>query len=361
MTYVRPHHRVTQRKMIAISKRIPTLLVVQALGLEKGEEALKYKCPRHGGFSLHVYDYNAMCYGGCKSFDNIDLVRTARDVGFGQALDWLRQHFPCIQGGAVPPLVSARPRVDHMLQARIMSELLSRLKLTPAGKEYIAGRSLDPEKAATTAQLRSVDAAHWDQVRLMLRRYHSEEALGRAGLRGWGYFSQQTAWKQPLDVLLIPIFDRLGSLLTVRMRRTCEAEGPKYTALKGAAAPTDLYGAQWVYPNVFGGFLHITEGELDAWTLYSAYGELALGAYGAGQPLPRGWAKDLQGVDRIAIWGDGDPAGRSFANNVWLELTKAMPLAWVEHRVTKVRVPEGHDVSSLHQQGHDVRSLACPA
>ena len=64
------------------------------------------------------------------------------------------------------------------------------------------------------------------------------------------------------------------------------------------------------------------------------------------------WFKPLKPCAGIAIWGDGDDAGRWFQRKVEGAIRSALGSEWIRtHRVSRAVMPDGSDVNSLHQEG----------
>lgn len=333
-------------------KGIPTLQVVRALGLRQaaGGEQLKFVCPKHHGGSLHVYESNAVCYGGCGSMDNIDLVRAVHDCDYSTAVRWLHDQFPetCQTGYQPAPTRTRRP-VDVELQRKVFTHLIERTELTGTGRRYLQARGLDPDRAERTGGFRSVDADSWWGLRDDLdRRFGASDVVG-AGLGGLGRFTNKTAWPVPVDVLVIPYWDLNGRLLTCRFRCITDGNlGHKYHGYPGTGVPSLPFGANLTLTRCDGRMVHVTEGELDAWTLISEYDQLAIGAPGA-QVVSSSWFTPLVRCAGVVIWCDGDKAGSAFGNRVDEALVKALGRAWWRSRcVARETLPDGLDVNALH-------------
>lgn len=314
-----------------------------------------FVCPNHHGGSLKAYTNRAVCFGGCGGMSNIDLVMAAEGLSMPQAVEWLERNCPEYYGSAKPRAPKPQSGVDVDLQREILKSLLDTLHLTSTGTAYLTQRKIDPEFASQRLGIRSIDRNAWDPVRERLRKTFGSTDLKRAGLAGLGWFAPsgkyRTAWPEPVDVLVLPYYSSSGALLTIRQRRISGDGGPKYRALRGAPVPSSLFGAHLVVPNVQDQTVHITEGELDALTLMAEYDVLALGAPGATCTRAE-WFAELRGAAGICIWGDGDPAGQRFAQDVQQALRAQLGPHWVEsHKLHAVQLPDGADVNDVHCRG----------
>lgn len=134
-------------------------------------------------------------------------------------------------------------------------------------------------------------------------------------------------------VLLIPAWDGDGRALSVRVR-PLDPPGPAMT-LPGDRGR--LYGLDALLSPP-GGVLHVCEGETDTEALRAAGARAVIGLPGAA--TLHGAAVDLArsvSPARVALWLDGDPAGRKAADRLAAALTAA-GLA-----VQRWRFPEGMD------------------
>lgn len=138
---------------------------------------------------------------------------------------------------------------------------------------------------------------------------------------------QYTGW------LAIPFLTPTG---VIAMRFRCleehEHDGHgKYESVSGETG--HLYNVRSLHLPV--GAVGIAEGELDA-LVGSHAGLPCVGVPGATQWKPH-WTRLFEDYERVIVLGDGDKAGRQFANKVagLLDNGEAKPL------------PEGHDVNSF--------------
>ncbi|MFC1639618.1 hypothetical protein ACFL3B_02510 [Gemmatimonadota bacterium] len=258
------------KPLVDAVKQIPTPDVVAALRLEpSSEERNKFRCPKHGGTSLHVYPDRAMCYGGCRTMDNIDLVREVFGLDFRSAVKWLEEHF--LQSVTQARVMSNRavplkPGIDLDLQQEVIGTLTGILELTPKGGRYLASRGLDPACMRDQWDITSIDREDWERVRKFLRSAFTHAELMQCGMQAFGRFGGA-----PVDVVVLPWFSANHELSTIRLRRTSGASGPKYLSMKRCSTPRDPFGAEYVYCQAPGRVVHVTEGELDALTLASEW------------------------------------------------------------------------------------------
>lgn len=111
-----------------------------------------------------------------------------------------------------------------------------------------------------------------------------------------------------------------------------QAKCPKYLSLPGNQSR--MYEARQVLSG--GGVLAVCEGELDTLTMIHEVGIPAVGIPGVSN-WQRHWPLVMSGFDAVLVVGDGDQAGRKFADEV---------AARVDNGIA-VHMPTGHDVNSL--------------
>lgn len=140
-------------------------------------------------------------------------------------------------------------------------------------------------------------------------------------------------WKPYVGRYSIPYVTRTG-VVTIRFRRAAHAEGgPKYLSLPGDTAR--LYNVRTLLHD--GHTLAVVEGEIDAITLEEHAGLPSVGVPGVANWKPV-FANLVGNYDRILCIGDGDEAGRNFAETLAEDL-EAVPVV----------MPEGEDVNSYWQ------------
>lgn len=141
-------------------------------------------------------------------------------------------------------------------------------------------------------------------------------------------------WQRYVGRYAIPYLTRSG-VVTIRFRRNgTDDGGPKYLSLPGDVAR--LYNVGVLLHD--GATLAITEGEVDAITLTEYAGIPAIGVPGVANWKPV-FGRLVGNFDRVLVIGDGDEAGKNFAEGLADEL-EAVP----------VFMPDGHDVNSYWQE-----------
>lgn len=181
-------------------------------------------------------------------------------------------------------------------------------------------------------------------------RYHDalledEETLSYLESRGIGLddvvgqalgkvFDPDPAHEQYAGWLAIPYLTPTG---VVYMNFRCleehdhDAHGGKYLGVKGDTKR--LYNVLRLHESA--SCVAICEGELDA-VVGSASGLPSVGVPGATN-WKKHWHRLFEDYDRVVVLGDGDKAGREFANKVAGQLDNGVPRP----------MPEGHDVTSF--------------
>jgi DNA primase len=132
--------------------------------------------------------------------------------------------------------------------------------------------------------------------------------------------------------LAIPYLTRSG-VVTLRFRALDDNTTPKYLSL-----PRDvgrIYNTQAFFwrqsPRIA-----ITEGEMDALTVYEFAGIPAVGLQGASAWRPI-YRRCFAGYQDILVVGDGDEAGRKFTDRIVAELENSRP----------VYMADGEDCNSI--------------
>lgn len=198
---------------------------------------------------------------------------------------------------------------------------LAALPLTPATSAYLEKRGL--LEVATDLRLGGVP----DSAAGKLRQY-----AGR---------------------LVIPSIGPEGGVYDVAFRcvqpHVCkDAECPKYLFLPGL--DKRLYNLQAVASA--DAVLDVCEGQLDAATL------VACGLHAVGVAGVNGWKRHhrrlLAGFDQVRVWGDGDTAGKQFAEKVCNDVAGAevMMVTW-GYDVNKLYVEQGRDAILKIAEGED--------
>ena len=315
-------------------------------GWREGQE-WKGPCPRCGGRNrFHVRSGDtrsvvAHCRHGC------DFSQLLRAV-FGSPPVPARQrrsarNSPSRHGSKGQPQPT-NPQLDpdDLDPAGLAAMVLLELQLTPAWRQYLSGRALDPDRLAK---------AHWRSV---------------DGVEGWGPIARMPAffgwpaWENgqprwPLGVncgsaLFMPYRERSGCLVGMRIRgggawkqrrRRKGQHAPKCLGLAGA--PVQLYGAEALGGLEKGGVLHIAEGEIDTESLRE-HGVAAIGVPGASiwKKEWTAWLRECH-PHRIVIWFDGDQAGTAAGEKLRDRLRE-----FGVYRLTGVA---GKDVNDLARDG----------
>lgn len=138
-------------------------------------------------------------------------------------------------------------------------------------------------------------------------------------------------WKPYVGMLAIPYLTPTG-VVTIRFRRNPNKdEGPKYRSLPGDQARLYNVSVLLADSDVVG----ICEGEYDAITVSEFADIPSVGVPGASN-FGDAFALLFRNAGKVLCIGDGDEAGRGFADSV-AERLEAIP----------VTMPEGHDCNSF--------------
>ena len=196
------------------------------------------------------------------------------------------------------------------LQKRILASLAT-LPLDARGSAYLESRGL--LEVATDLRFGVVP----DSTAANLRQYRGRLVIPSIGPSGNVY-----------DVAFRCLFDH-----------DCKAaDCAKYLFLPGL--DKRLYNLQAL--STAGTTIEITEGQLDAASL------VACGLHAVGVPGVNGWKghhhRLFQGYDRVRVWGDGDVAGKAFAEKVANSVAGAevMMVTW-EMDVNTTLITQGRD------------------
>ena len=331
------------------SKAIPVRDLVAALKLDAAPGRDNYRCPKHNGPYLHVFDDNAICFSVCGRLDNIELVRAALRVSFPEALRWLSSRFPNARSTRPGPDRARAKPIDFELHAAILTFLIKHLELTYVGRRLMEQRGLDPDRAASIGEFRSIGARDWPDIRTMLTDQFGWGALQRAGLQGLGWFGPGACWPAPVSVLVIPYLE-VEKVVAIRLRRlTGEDDWPPYWAPKGCGTPAVPFGAPWVYGHCARRRVHFTPSALDAWTLLSAYKELAIGAPGP-RAVCADWFGPLRESTHLVVWGGEDSqSGQAFFETTQRAVVRSLGAEWLKSRpLERPALDNGQDASGLH-------------
>lgn len=133
--------------------------------------------------------------------------------------------------------------------------------------------------------------------------------------------------------LVIPYVTPTG-VVDIRFR-SLGPEEPKYLGLPGTQ--TRLYNVQAL--GLAGDFIAVTEGEIDAITLWLKCGVPAIGVPGA-NAWKKHYTRLLHDFEKVYIFADGDQPGSEFAKLVSKEIQNTVIL----------QMPDGEDVNSMFLQ-----------
>lgn len=133
--------------------------------------------------------------------------------------------------------------------------------------------------------------------------------------------------------LAIPYVTPTG-VVDIRFR-SLGPEEPKYLGLPGTQ--TRLYNVQAL--GLAGDYIAVTEGEIDALTLWLKCGIAAIGVPGA-NAWKKHYTRLLHDFEKVYIFADGDQPGSEFAKLVSKEIQNTVIL----------QMPDGEDVNSMFLQ-----------
>lgn len=173
--------------------------------------------------------------------------------------------------------------------------------------------------------------------------YLNERGIDRPSADSWGLGLVENPGAQHesfVGRLSIPYWVPQGGPVAMKFRcmkgHDCKAaECAKYLGHPGAG--THLYGVSNLATDT--GIVAITEGELDAIVCTDVLRIPAVGAPGATTWRPH-WGYLFEGYDKVIVLGDGDDAGRTFAQTVAAQVPNGEARA----------LPPGLDVTSFVQQ-----------
>lgn len=363
-------------------------------GHKKTADPRKFACPscdssdalhawpkghKHPGFFCHA--------NGCeKRWDNLDMVRQV--IGLPERIDalrWLGERFPGdvptpisgwssvrSNGGMSSPIVFAprarRPKVKS--DAEILAEemaaldgprypnhvynaLLGRLRLGPAGHEYMAGRNVDPAQAEGYG-FRSVDSGpEWEQVHDFLKATFRDPELRMAGFPPMDSGRLKLPWLGRTPGLAIPYRwgpDIVGLHFRSMDPRGQSEGGPlKYQKLSGFQFPVPFNAEAASAPIVI-----VREGEINAYSLMRE-GLYAIGIAGTTSWVDD-WAGMFENAEMVVAWYDdnkvdpnGKRAGDRGAARVRASLVKRWGEEWALQRWRMLFTRE--DPNRMEQMG----------
>ncbi len=368
--------------------------VAEMIGLPRVQrgERRKWGCPQCGSSdSLHAYPGvrgGFGCWGacgsdqpnGCRGYSLIDVARAHWGTSLPDTCRRLADLLGIVYDDEPRLSASRRPRpapprlprervseqernlavvkdAGGRLPPAIYADLLSRLRLTARGREYLTRvRMLDADAAARYG-FRSVDSERsWTEIGVFLGARYGEDELRAAGFppdteRG----GLTLPFSGKLPALVIP-YRFAGEVIGLRFRNLLpdrpEYKSNRYRSLTAAKPP-------WPYnADALGdGVVYVIEGDLNAETVRQ-YGECAVGAYGAGM-WQRQWTPCLARASRIVAWFDATDrlgAGDRGVLTLRRSLVEEFGSAWVAERWA--RLLTAADANELHRRGRLAEVLA---
>lgn len=248
-------------------------------------------------------------------------------------------------------------------RAQVYAAVLAHLELGDSGWSYLTARALDPVPAAAYG-FRSIDSAgDWSKLFRHLTGEFSPPELLHAGFMrrdDEGKLQPALPWKGREPALVIPYLLR-GECRTLRFRgiRPDLPKGARYMSLSGPPAALPFNAD--VLRACAGEQVHITEGEIDAWTVHQVKGWRVVGLPGAStsEDLLVLLAKSVEKAGSVRAWFDSEPpkegeqlsAGDRGFNRLRDVLQLAHGVRWIEDRFRRCRVHGAKDVNELHQRG----------
>lgn len=363
----------------------------QVLRLTKAAEPRKWGCIGcDSSDALHAYrDGGLHCFSCGTSWTNVDAVALHLRLEPADACRELARAFgiPCPDADAPGSRrTAARSRsrpspspARHKRQKRrqepaadaLSPEQLDRIHgavlgalswlrtgadaLDPGARDYLAGRSIDPEPAGLYGFRSCLDRRRWLVVHERLLEVADPAELVRAGW--WKHDDDGPRFAPPwggrAPVLVIPYRDLSGRVVGLRFRNlAARTKRDRYRDLSGATPSipwgTDALRAVVDAPGRY--VVHLVEGELNALTLRQR-GAVAVGLPGAGRPWGASWAGWLSGGRRVVLWYDDDDAGREGVQRAADTLAHALGRRWCAARLRRQPTPQGADANALEMAG----------
>lgn len=320
--------------------------VAADVGLKPARERGKYGCVRcDSSDALHVYRDGAKCFSCGWSGSVIDLYALARGVEPAEACRMLAERYGIRPDPMYRPERPERPErpvrpeprdpdpdvLPH--RAEVYGDLVARTTLGDMGRRYLDARGLSPDLADVHG-IRSLETPEaWRSTWTDLERTHGTDAMIAAGL--WRDGRPWCPWRGQVPALVLPYLDPTGQVVAVRWRRMTPGDR-RYMAPLGAPAPIP-WGAEAVDgPRPLE--LVLVEGELDALAARMAgYDSMALGGTTPSGAVIDWLVEHVADVDGLALWFDGDDAGRKAVRTVALALGHRYGVEWVRSRVCQWR------------------------
>lgn len=250
-----------------------------------------------------------------------------KSASFNESEGRFRCHACDLSGTPLQVLMSDGSLTQEMAEARLSDLPEAVEERQPRRRARRAPRPGVAEAVAEfNRQLNSgagAEAQHWLRRRGFGRASHDEAMLGLVA-------DPLPGFERYAGMLAIPYLTRSGPV-DVRFRTLTDG-GPKYLSMPGSRPR--LFGASTVLgPHRV---IVVAEGEIDALTLRKLCGVAAVGVPGASSWQPH-WGRVLDGFERVVVAGDGDVAGRRFANEA----------ASLIDAGVAVHFPAGEDVNSV--------------
>ena len=244
----------------------------------------------------------------------------------------------------------------------VYREVLASLTLTDRGAGYLRSRKLEPE-AARAYGFRSVDSAEqWEALRVALEASFLPCELEHAGLwfhrEGEEAARFQAPYRGGVPVLVLPYWLR-GAPAALRFRRLDGRDNVKYLGLPGVPMAAPFNAPALV--RCKGAEIHVTEGELDAWTATSVRGWRAVGLPGvsATDEMLHALAQAVGNASRVLAYFDNEPPKKpgelSPGEKGWRRFRDALQAVhgaeWIRSRLIRCELDGAKDLGELHQQG----------
>lgn len=351
----------------AVRERVKLEDVVrETVELKRSGRSLMGRCPFHddGTPSLSVTATGWRCFGCDRSGDVFAWIQERDGIDFPAAVRLLGGDMVDTadpgprRGSKSSPRRESRPKppapAPPSADPDLLLAVLVRSKLGPQGRGFLRLRGLEPD-AAEGYGMRSIEEpAEWATVRGELAAWWGEDALRASGLDPgpWG-------WRRP--VLILPFYGLNLSMDALRFRNVTDgaAGGDRYRDLGGHRPSVPFLAGRGLRMLRPGADLHVTEGELDGWTLHSAHDlPHVIALPGASFPWHGEWTRHVQRAGRVYLWADGDPAGDGAVAGFARTMATALGPDWVRERCRRLPLPEGQDVNDLHRSGALVEYVA---
>lgn len=368
--------------------------VAEALGLTKARERGKFACVACASSDgLHAYRGDGRgfyCFVCGTAFSNVDAALHRLGVDHATACAHLAGHFGLSADAPLPyrpPPASRKtatqtavtyPALDRLradgvvpqMPTAVYAAVLEALTLTPNGAAYLRGRGIDPDSASDYG-FRSIDGAReWAALGEQLGATFVDAELEAANLyrvpenhganHGGksGEKSGAAVWLPPWSgqrpALLMP-YRVAGEVVAIQLRDLTPGGDKKvrYRALIPTGAPRPPFNADAV-TDCAGDVLHVTEGELNAFTLMQS-GARAVGLKAA--VWPDEWTARVRDVRRLVVWFDLDRGSEKKADTLGGMLQSAFGVPWLLDRTRRVPLPAGDDGKNLDANDLHLRGV----